>query len=288
MDSEKIGKFIKQLREEKNWTQEQLAEKMFCERSKIYKLENGKRNFKLEDLILLGEIFNVNLEELIGGEKKTKKNQEIIEITFKKYLKSQNTKLKRLKVSLVSLVLALGLVVSLILSMYFFNNYKSIRIYHVDGRSKNYQLDNGLLVLSKDKIYLDIGKINPNAKEISIYSEKNNTRTLVYKGEPNHLLYDFYGYEALISYKDFIEQKQDLYVIINNEEIKLNFLEEFNNDKFHYSETEKMGTNSQEKVFTIPTKIKENFICDENTCSLVTKNELMSFAVNILVIQNKD
>ncbi len=58
MDSEKIGKFIKQLREEKNWTQEQLAEKMFYERTKVNRLEAGEKFLKLNDLA--AEVATIN------------------------------------------------------------------------------------------------------------------------------------------------------------------------------------------------------------------------------------
>ena len=43
MDFEKIGHFIRNLREENKWSQETLADKLYCERTKINKIENGKR-----------------------------------------------------------------------------------------------------------------------------------------------------------------------------------------------------------------------------------------------------
>ena len=42
MDQEKIGKFIAELRKEKNMTQEQLAEKMGVTDKSISRWENGK------------------------------------------------------------------------------------------------------------------------------------------------------------------------------------------------------------------------------------------------------
>ena len=52
MDSKKVGQFIKSLRESKGWSQETLANKMFVDRTKVNKLENGNRNIQLEDIIL--------------------------------------------------------------------------------------------------------------------------------------------------------------------------------------------------------------------------------------------
>lgn len=98
MDCEKIGKFIKKMREEKKWSQEILADKLFCDRTKINKIEKGKRYIKVDDLILLSEIFELSMEELISGEKQDKNNKARLEITFKEYLKVQNTKVKKLRI----------------------------------------------------------------------------------------------------------------------------------------------------------------------------------------------
>lgn len=104
MNFEKIGHFIKQLREEKKWSQEILSKKMCCERTKVNKIENGKRYINVEDLILLSEIFDISLDELIAGEKKNKNNKKKIEITFREYLKAQNTKIKRLRLGINNIV----------------------------------------------------------------------------------------------------------------------------------------------------------------------------------------
>ena len=107
MDYNKIGKLIKKIREEKGWSQEKLADKLFCERTKINKIENGKRYIKLDDLFSISEILEVSIEELISGEKVDNKNKKQIDITFKQYLKAQNTKIKRMRIISIFLLIVI-------------------------------------------------------------------------------------------------------------------------------------------------------------------------------------
>ena len=69
MDQEKIGKFIAELRKEKNITQEQLAEKLGVTSKSISRWENGRT---MPDYTLLKDLCNeldININELLSGEK---------------------------------------------------------------------------------------------------------------------------------------------------------------------------------------------------------------------------
>ena len=69
MDQEKIGKFIAELRKEKNITQEQLAEKLGVTSKSISRWENGNT---MPDYTLLKDLCNeldININELLSGEK---------------------------------------------------------------------------------------------------------------------------------------------------------------------------------------------------------------------------
>ena len=69
MYSEKLGAYIKELREKKKWSQEELAQKLYVTRQSVSSWEKGKNYPHLETLKSLSEIFNVNLIELFAGEK---------------------------------------------------------------------------------------------------------------------------------------------------------------------------------------------------------------------------
>jgi len=72
MNQEKFGKFISELRKEKNMTQEQLAEKVGVTDKSISRWENGNTMPDITIIIELANIFNVTLPELLNGRRMTK------------------------------------------------------------------------------------------------------------------------------------------------------------------------------------------------------------------------
>ena len=76
MDQEKIGKFILELRKEKNMTQQELADKIGVTDRAISKWENGRG---LPDLSLMKSLcdeLGISINELISGEKIDKKEYQ--------------------------------------------------------------------------------------------------------------------------------------------------------------------------------------------------------------------
>lgn len=73
MNQERIGKFIKHLRQEKQLTQKELAHKLGVTYQAVSKWENGKNIPDLFILKKIGEEFDCNLNELLNGEKEKKK-----------------------------------------------------------------------------------------------------------------------------------------------------------------------------------------------------------------------
>ena len=59
MNKERIGKYIKFLRERNNLTQEELAKKVPVSREAVNKWETGRRIPDIETLIILSNIFDV-------------------------------------------------------------------------------------------------------------------------------------------------------------------------------------------------------------------------------------
>ncbi len=71
----KIGKNIRQIREEQNMTQETLAAKLQlngCDitRSAVAKIEVGQRHLYPDEIILIKEILNTSFENIFYGENK--------------------------------------------------------------------------------------------------------------------------------------------------------------------------------------------------------------------------
>ena len=84
MNQQKIGTFLKELRNEKNLTQEQLAEKLGVSRRTVSRWETGSNMPDLDLLIEMAGYYEVDLRELLDGERKNEKmNKELKETVLK-------------------------------------------------------------------------------------------------------------------------------------------------------------------------------------------------------------
>ena len=116
MDQKKIGSFLKNLRKEKELTQEQLAEHFNVSNRTISRWETGNNMPDLCLLIELADFYDVEIREIINGERKSEKmNQEEKETMtlVADYAENErNILLKRLRnFSIVGLVAMIVLVV---------------------------------------------------------------------------------------------------------------------------------------------------------------------------------
>ncbi|MBQ8780733.1 MAG: helix-turn-helix domain-containing protein [Oscillospiraceae bacterium] len=66
---------IKKYRSKMNWSQEELAEKVYVSRQTISNWENGKSYPDIHSIVLLGAVFNVSLDELIKGDVEIMRNE---------------------------------------------------------------------------------------------------------------------------------------------------------------------------------------------------------------------
>ena len=57
---------IKDLREDKDLTQKQIAKVLMCDQSLYSKYERGEREIPLRLLIILAEYYNVSLDYIVG------------------------------------------------------------------------------------------------------------------------------------------------------------------------------------------------------------------------------
>ncbi len=99
MDQLKIGTFLKELRNEKNLTQEQLAEKFNISRRTVSRWETGSNMPDLDILVEMADFYNVDLRELLDGERKSEKMDKELEETVLKvadYSNEQKRKLARM------------------------------------------------------------------------------------------------------------------------------------------------------------------------------------------------
>ena len=76
MNQKKTGEFLKSLREGKGLTQEQLAEHFYVSTRTVSRWETGSNMPTVDMLIDLADFYNVDIQEIIDGERKSE-NMEI-------------------------------------------------------------------------------------------------------------------------------------------------------------------------------------------------------------------
>lgn len=76
MNQEKIGQFIKKIRQDNNLTQKDLADKLGVTYQAVSKWENGKNVPDIATLKEISELFNTNIDEILNGEKKEKISEQ--------------------------------------------------------------------------------------------------------------------------------------------------------------------------------------------------------------------
>ena len=97
MNQRKIGEFLKQLRKEKGLTQEQLAEHFYVSSRSVSRWETGSNMPDVDMLIELADFYNVDIREIIDGERKSE-NMDKEKETLKKvaeYADAEKAKLKK-------------------------------------------------------------------------------------------------------------------------------------------------------------------------------------------------
>lgn len=102
MDQKKIGAFLRMLRKEKEITQEQLAEKFGVSGRTVSRWENGNNMPDLAVIIQIAEYFDIEVRELLEGERKGASMNKEMNETLKKvadYSKIEKEKYSKIAVT---------------------------------------------------------------------------------------------------------------------------------------------------------------------------------------------
>ena len=221
-----IGKHLKTLREKNNLTQEQLADKLFVSRSNVSKCE---RNISLPDaetLLELSKIFNVSVDDILLG---NDKNDSSGVLNIYKQIEKQK------KVMLIICVSSI-IIILLFLIYYFLSFYNSNKIFLVNGYGNESYFNNGIIIYTKEKEYLSLGKIN-SKKDIlrmKLVVSINNEENIIYETTSDEIfLLESRGYNELELSKILLNKnKLNLYIYYCDgtyENIKLNLRLDYSN-----------------------------------------------------------
>ena len=129
MDQVKTGKFLKQLRGEKNLTQEQLAEILGVSGRSVSRWETGSNMPDLTLLVEIADFYDVDVRELIEGARKSDMNSEEVKDVAAKmadYAESEKSRLLK-TVRLISVAGVAIMMVAIILQCLNFEQQNALK-----------------------------------------------------------------------------------------------------------------------------------------------------------------
>ena len=240
MDIEKIGQFIKELRKEKNISQNELSEEIHVTRQAISAWENGKAVPDSDVLLILSSYFNVSINEILLGKRLT--SDEDLENLTLQLIDDHNKKIRKIKKLIISLSTTIILSLVIFLGYYFLNNYNSIKVYKVGGKENIFMTHNGIFVTTKNKVYLRLGKItqqnleeDKDINKVKLYYKYKNKEYILFEENKTDILIDEeYGYKEFFLNNDMNKAINNMYLEITYNEtekeiIKISFKETFKN-----------------------------------------------------------
>lgn len=154
MNQEKVGLFISERRKEKKFTQKELADKLGVTDRSVSNWENGKCLPDYSLFPMLCKELSITLEELLAGEVKPKKNNNVID-----YISYLSKKQKR-KYIIGIFVVAIILILAFLITCYFINNFNKTIVYELSGESENFVYSDSLVLYSNNKNIITTGNIN--------------------------------------------------------------------------------------------------------------------------------
>ncbi len=268
MNQIKIGKFIASLRKEHNMTQDELGAKLSIVRENVSKWERGINMPTPDSLLAMSEIFGVSINELLLGERKNSENSKELDNISLEVLKESRKKLKKTITYFAILVFAMLFV---FLSYYFVNTYNTIKVYKVTGTGTEFSSLDGLVLVSKQKSYIKLGKVisenNYEYEKVELYfMDKNNNKKIIYTSNSiEDSLSSYYGYDEYFKYNEVDNVINNLYLRIiydNNEEtIKLEAKRDMiNNNIINNQDKDAIDDDyNNDDTDVIPKYIKDNF-----------------------------
>ncbi len=285
MDSQKIGKFIYELRTERGLSQYKLAEMIPISRQAISRWETGIAIPDSSTLLVLSKIFDVSIDELLFGRRITNEDSksDIQNSITLNAIDDINKKMKNIKRLKFGIIISILLFISIFLFYYFINSYNSIKVFTINGETANFTTTDGIFVTTRDKIYFRLGKfINNKNVEIDnfeLYYLENGKEIKIYSGdESNILLIDYYGYNALFDYNRLNKIINNLYLRVSfndtYEDIHLILKKDFSNNKLFFFKHKQSFSKDNNPDITVSFS-KDNIVkdlgklnCDDDICTL--------------------
>ncbi len=173
IDQTKIGGFLKSLRKEKGRTQEEIAELFGVSSRSVSRWECGRTMPDLSILVELADYYDVDIRELIDGERKSEKMEKETKETLLRVADyAEAEKKKSHTKSIVIIAVCCGLAFALMVSAVCCMIYAFTRQYNPKGISSMITI-----TIDEERPREYIGELDG----YSIYTEKLKTEALYFK-----------------------------------------------------------------------------------------------------------
>lgn len=226
MNPNKISKFIYELRKEKGLSQYQLADMIPITRQAVSKWERGKTIPDSSTLIRLSEIFDVSINELLNGERLENNSIKELESTTLSIVDEHNKKKEEMKKIVKGFFISIIVLLFIFFGYYYINTINAIKVYSISGKSEKFLLHEGMLITTKQKTYLKLGKIisneNNTINNIKVYYQDNKKRKLIFKDkEIDKTIMNMYGYEEYFKQSDISKIIKNTFIEIKYNDNKV-------------------------------------------------------------------
>ncbi|MCR4759719.1 MAG: helix-turn-helix domain-containing protein [Oscillospiraceae bacterium] len=130
MDQIKIGALLRELRKEKNLSQEQLAEQFGVSSRSVSRWENGNTMPDISLLIELADFYDIEIRELLSGERKRETMNKDMKETLVMVADYTNAEKEKITKSLFGMTAASAVAFGIIGAIVVFRLYRSSEVFH--------------------------------------------------------------------------------------------------------------------------------------------------------------
>lgn len=288
MNNKEIGKFIKELRIKAGLSQKELADMIYVSREAVSKWETGKNMPTYDIILILADLFKVSVDEILLGEKKNSKTNktEIIKSIYDDKIRLTKRLQRRTKILITSIIFfALSFFI-----YYFLNSYDSVKVYLVRSSDSEIILNNGILVLTSEKIYFRLGNIIYTDKDkitgVEVYYDCNSDSRLLYSTDmiDDVLVIDYLGSGEYFEVENKNLKLNNLYMKLTlgdiEKTVKLSLENDYSNNHLFFKKsqrnfgkeviTKETSYENREFMERLKTKFERN---EDNIYSYVIKDK---------------
>lgn len=243
MEENNFSNFIKELRMEKGLSQEELAKALYVHRTTVNKWENDNVIPLNDKLLLIADYFDISVDELLNGKRSDINNASLTRNnTIVELIKSKTRSEKLFIFSTIG-----GLIILVCFLIYYFiSNYNSVKVYILYGESENIRTRDGILFLSKDKVYFRPGNVyDENDVLIDVdlirlyYFNENGEEVILLTGASKNLITELENSRE--SFINRLNNNENFYMDACYEsschKIELSYFNDFKNDNLINNKT---------------------------------------------------